>query len=465
LLGGGGSYVLAGQILALVGGLGTVLGAGVLGRALATPWAGGLAAIGTALLAVVVDGTWWVNPYPLVGALTALALAAGAWCARWPGWTPAVLAGLLGGLCLAMDPRGLPVAVALPLLAVLAPQRWPRRALLAAVVLAGLGSGWALDRGLQAQHGLALKPMETQLRLQHSEGRGPTMSKAAFARAEAEACADTMSQDLSIGALLGDCAQARRSLSTRTLGRSGHLPPVLPGLGLLALGLLPLAWGRRRGVVVGLVFLPSLGALLLGMSWVPYVDRYLLPSAALLGCLGPVGLVASGALIARRWPRLWALGPTVAALWVLLVFPGWHPGDVLEPVDHIRRRSAELPEPLDPRAQLADWAVRTVGPDDLLIDCAELHLRILALPRDLPLWDAPPHDRLCRERIKSPPPVDGALYLVTVHQRGREPDPRLMAPEDVRARGWTELPLELVLDPDSHAARRASWLKRWRYER
>jgi hypothetical protein len=467
LLGGGGSYVLVAQWLALGSSLGTVLGSGLLARALAGPWAAGLAAVATAWIGVVVDGSWWVNPYPLVGALTALALAAAVWCARWPGGLPALLAGSLGGLCIAMDPRGLSVALAVPLLVALAPLRWRPRFLLVALATAGIALGLGLDRGLQAQYGLELRSVHSQLELQSQEGRGPGARRVEVASTERELCSREPGREGGKRLLAGPCARQRLGLNLRTLREDSHLPPLVPLAGLLLLCLLPGSWGRRSSLATGLVFWPSALALLLGMALVPYTDRYLLPAAALLGCLGPVALVRAGGLLARRWPawpRLVVTGPALAALWVLFVFPGIQPGDLVDPTGHIARRPTEQPAPVDARSALAEWAVQQVGPDDLLLDCAELHLSILLLPRELPVWDAPPHDHMCHVRMKAPPSdVDGTLWLLTVHQRGRRPDPSLKSPAWVEARGWQEQPLELDIPEGTHAATIASRLRRWRW--
>ena len=468
LLGGGGSYVGAGQALALLGSVGTVLGAGLLARALATPWAAGLAAVGTATLSVVVDGSWWVNPYPVVGGLTALSLAAAAWCCRWPRVFPALLAGALGGLCLALDPRGLPVALAAPVLVALGPGKPSRRGMLVGLVVLGLAGGWSMDRGLRAHYDLTLRAMGSQLALQHEQVRGPDAPVDGATVTEARACVGSQGQELGVGALVGECAQQRLRLNMSALRGQNHLPPAAPTLLLLALCALPAAWGRRSSAAAVLVFWPSAAALVAGMSWVPYVDRYLLPSAALLGCLGPVVLVRASSVVARRWPHRRALGwlgTASAAAWCSLVFPGLHPGDVLDPLQHIVRRKGELPAPVDARQVLADWAVATVGPDDLLLDCAELHLEILLLPQSISVWDAPPHDPQCRRRMKRPPTVAGSVWLLSLHRRGRNPDPRLVSPVWIDARGWEELPLELEIEPGTHAARRARWLRRWQWSR
>ena len=467
LLGTGSSYVLAAQYLALVSSVGTVLGATVMGRALAGPWAAGLAALSTAFLTVVVDGSWWVNPYPLVGSLTAVSLALAACCARWPRLGLALLAGVLAGLCWAADPRGLPVAAAVPLLVLLPPVVARRRALLVGLALLGIAGGKGLDYGLREHYQLELRPLRSQLSLQRQESWGPNAPRDDLTVNEERACSQGADARLGLTALAGPCAVQRRALNLKVLRQREHLPPVWPAVALLLLCLVPASWGRRSTLAAALVFLPSTAALFVGISWVPYVDRYLLPSAALLGALGPVALVLLGSLVARRWARwrwLGGLGLLMSTLWVFLVWPGVHPGDLLHPLDHMARRETEKPAPVDARQALAAWARSSIGPDDLVVDCAELHLAILLLPRRLPVWDAPPHHHMCHVRMKDPPPApDGELWLLTVHQRGRKPDPRLKSPDWVRARGWEERPLELDIPPDTHAATIAGWLRRWRW--
>ncbi len=466
LLGTGLGYVAAGQLMALLGCVGVVLGAGLLGRALATPAAGGLAALVAVSLPVVVDGSIWVNPYPVVGACTALALAAAAWCLRWPHPWAAALAGLFGGGTLALDPRGLAVAIALPLLVALGPVRPSRRLGLVALVCLGLLGGWGFDRGLQRAYDLELRPLSSQLEIQHEQVRGPGAPRHDALLDGVEACTREGSQRLGPRALWSDCARERRQRNVDYLRKRSQLLSPLAAAALLLLGLLPAGWGRRSSLATALVFLPSAAALWLGISWVAYVDRYLLPVAALWACLAPVGILRAGGWLAGRWParpRLVWLGPGLAVAWVALVPPGLHPGDLLDPLQHIVRRKGEVPAPVDPREELAVWAAESLGREDKVLDCGELHLRIRALPARPRVWDAPPHDRRCRERILRPPEVEGELWLITLHQRSREPDPRLPTPDWVEGRGWEEVPLELDLDPETHAGKRALWLRRWRW--
>ncbi len=463
LLGQHASYVGAGQVLALFGTLCTVLGAGLSGRALAGPWVAALAVVSTAWLGVVVDGSWWVNPYPFLAGVTALAVAAGLWSARWGGTVPVALAGLAGGLLLALDLRGLAVAAALPFLAALAPGTLRRRALLVGIVVAGLGLGKAADLGLQAHYGLQLRPMSSQLWMQQTQLVGIGLAVPHDAIPEPEECRRLA---LGPGDLAHSCAAHRRQVNIRGLLRQQVLPRPVLLVGLLALALLPARWGRRSSVAAAAVLLPSAAAVLLGLSLVPYTDRYLLPVAGLLGLLAPLAFSRVGCLV-TRWERLgrsarWG-GVVLGAAFVAFVWPGLAPSDLWDPMGHVVRRGAERAERGDPREAYLRWALATLGNDDMLLDCAELRLRPRLLPRSIPLWDAPPHDSWCHRRIEQPPDASGELWLLTLHRRDGQEDPRLPTVDGVATAGWEEVPFELDAEPGSHAAKRAAGIRRWRW--
>ena len=87
-LGQGMGYLAAAQFVGKVSLLGMILGAALLGAALASRWVG-LVAGGTILLMpLAMDGALWVNHYPLLGAMVGLAFGAGAAAIRWRwlGW-------------------------------------------------------------------------------------------------------------------------------------------------------------------------------------------------------------------------------------------------------------------------------------------------------------------------------------------------------------------------------------------
>ncbi len=465
LLGQLGSYVAAAQWLALGGALCTVLGAGLLARVLAGSWAGGLAALSAGAMSVVVDGSWWVNPYPLVGGVTAVALAAGAWTARWPHPVTALLAGLAGGLAWALDGRGVVVAAAVPLLAALAPLAPRRRALLVGLALLGLAVAPSADRGLVALHDLPQRSLSSQLEMQHSLPRGPYAKSDPAVAAEARACKHSRGPADGLASLWDECAQQRRAVSVRLLRRFGHIPPVLPALGALLLVLLPAGWGRRSSLVAAAVFLPTVAVTALAMSWVPYVERYILPSAVLLACLGPVALLGLVAVLGRRWPGRWVAvtGPLLGLACLLLVFPRMQPGDLLSPLDSIARRKGESPDQVDPRELLAGWARDELGPDDLLLDCSELRLDVLFLPAELSIQDGPPQGPWCREQIAAPPEVQGELWLLTRHHRGGVRDSSLPDARWVESRGWREEVLGRDLDPLADGDPRSGPVRRWRW--
>ncbi|MFH1468146.1 MAG: hypothetical protein ABIO70_27415, partial [Pseudomonadota bacterium] len=164
-----------------------------------------------------------------------------------------------------------------------------------------------------------------------------------------------------------------------------------------------------------------------------------------------------------RWPaaRRWAwLGAVAAAAWLALGWPGLHPVDLLHPYGLIERRKGyhTWSRGADARAALVQWALTGLGPDDRIIDCAELRLVDAVLPARLPLVDAPPHHQACMGWILHPMPGSGPTWLLTLHQRDFGTDPRLLGSDQVARAGWEEAPLEGEAGP----ALDALGIKRWR---
>ncbi|MFH1468395.1 MAG: glycosyltransferase family 39 protein, partial [Pseudomonadota bacterium] len=288
LFGALGSYVRAGQVLALVASLALVLGAGLLARALAGRWAGAVVALAAALTPLVVEGSWWVNPYPVVAGAGALALGLGAACARWPRWGWALASGAFGGIALAMDMRALPVACALPLLAALGPGSWRRRALLGLLALAPLLAFEGASHALRVGYDLRLRPFSSQLAIQHEDMPGVGAPPPPDGIVAASRC--EKARGLRDPTPFGPCARLRRASNYELLHRQGLLPAFGVLLAGMLLCLLPPAWGRRGSLAAALVFWPTAASLALGTSLVLYPSRYLLPVAPLLAALGPVAL-------------------------------------------------------------------------------------------------------------------------------------------------------------------------------
>ncbi len=472
LLGGAGQlwgYVWVGQALAIAGVAAAIVAAGLLGRALVGPWAGGLAALATALAPGALDGSWWVNPYPLAAGCSGLALALAACCARWPRSSAALLAGLAAGAAWGLDLRGLAVVAAVPLVVVLAPVPWGRRLRLLLAVAVGVAVFAALDQGVKRRAGLATLPLSQQVSLQHRQARGPGAPPGLGTTSEAAGCLGQELLPLGPATLLDSCAASRRRLNLAHMQKKGHLPPPAALLPLLALVLVPARWGRRSSLVALVVFGVPLASVLVGISWVPFPDRYLLPQLSLLGALGPVALVGAG----KSVPSAGSLGRwcgrasvALALVWLLAVWPGWRAGELLEPLDSQRRRGAEVPQEADLRVHLARWAAGSIGDDDLLVDCADLQLEKCLLPLRVPLRHDPPHAPGCRRLALDPPPAAGQRWLISVHPPAGRGKPPTASRQELMDAGWELVPV--VMDPEpppgSFSWRAFQAIQRWRFE-
>jgi hypothetical protein len=468
LLGGPVGYVLAGQILALTSALITVVATGVLGRVLARPWVGGLAAAAAAWHPVVSEGAHWVSPYPLLGACTALALALGVACCRWPRWGLAVGAGLFGGACLALDARGLSIALIALGLVLCSRVGRARRAALLGSALAGVLLFAGADRLLERRVQVELLPLSEQVELQHQlPWKQPDLTEARVL-GDDPACAGRMEVPLSLEALASDCSASTRARNYTNQRGRGMMPP-LAWLLLLPLALLPAPWGRRSSLASALLFLPPLLYMLLAMSWVPYADRYQASSAPLMAVLAPLALERLAHLLSRlrpAWGRWWQ-GAAIAAATLLLSlsWPELRPADLLDPSGHARKGKAggEQSYRFDPRDHLLGWIRDEIGPDDLVVGCSGFRLATALLPDQPPVLHHPPNARYCRQVIQHPPEVEGELWLITHHPTDLPEDRRRRVMEIIRAAGWEEV--ELPVDPPvpSYSAELKQQLRRWRY--
>jgi hypothetical protein len=456
-----GSYVRAGQALALASTLALLLGTGLLARAQAGRWAGALAALAAAFMPLVVEGSFWVSPYPLVAGAVALALGFGAACARWPRWGWALAAGACGGFALAMDTRALPVACALPLLAALGPGPGRRRLGLALLALGPLLAWEGADFALRAGYDLRLRSFRSQLAIQHDDQPGvgappPPEGFVAASRCEKQ-------WGLKDPTPFGPCAGLRRAGNFGMLRSRLFLPPFGVLLCGLLFSLLPPAWGRRGSLASALVFWPTAASVAVGTSLVLYPSRYLLPVAPLLAALTPVALARLTGLPGLRWPaarRLAWFGAALAAAWLAFGWPSLRPAALLQPHQVFWRQKGTQGSDWsqDGHEALRQWALHDLGPDANLVDCAGLRLAMAVLPRVLPVVDAPPHHQTCLDWILHPEPATGTTWLLTLHQCDFGTDPRLLGPVQVARAGWVEVPLAAA----DGAALEAQGIKRWR---
>ncbi len=437
-------YVRGAQWLTLVATVATVLGAGLLGRSLGSRTVGVLAALVVALLPSLEQSGRWVNLYPLLAGLGALALGLAAACLRWPRWELGGLAGLAGGLAWACDDRGVGPLV-LSLLAVLAAvvtvrsKGWWAAAILAAA-LVGAGAGWGLDQGLQARLGLTTRSLQQQVAVQSEVSMGPNVPVAVR-----QACAPERLESLG-GLRFGrDCARELLPHNWAELVSFEALPPPW-WLLLLLPALLPARWGRRSSAGVALLLGGSAAALVAGMAVVAYPERYALLQLVAMAALLPVGLERLvERLVPMGSPRL---GGRVALVVAVLVVMGWV-WPRFWPVSRTPAafcREAGIPiAGLEPERQaVLAWMRRSLQPKDLLLDCSNSSFDELALPRRLPLREARPGGDTCSRWVRSPPVVEGTVWLVTtVDQVGLA----AMLPEseeELSGLGWTLEPLPEV---------------------
>jgi len=424
-----GSYPVAALLLASVGTFLVVLAAGVGARALASPWAGAVAALSVPFVHDTAVASRWVNLYPLLGGATGMgvALALCAW--RWPRVGLALASGLLGGVAWGIDNRALPVVLASFVLVGLGAvglgavgpgavgpgargseggegSRWGR----GRWRFGGLAVAFSLGAsvGPVATHVLAIapsRPMVEQVRLQRENDlRGIVGSGV---RTLAEACRDEPKYETpSWTALRRPCARALVAYNLE------GLPHRLPFGMTWTLLLLPLCWlpaGRGwRGAVAGLVLTGVAVAPLAFLSaWTMLPDRYVLQFAAPIAMLVPVGVFRFLGTVVPGRVRFWAEAPAALALGLVVAFQ----------VDHGRP-----PPPLneDGRyralAALLDTLHEVLGPDDVLLDCSARGIETALLPR---MYHAPPpnltgNDTIrCMAWLEAPERTSGRRWVVT----------------------------------------------------
>jgi hypothetical protein len=416
-------YLNAAQLIGRLCAVLMVIAAGMGAWALVGPIAGVLASCFVVLMPLVMDGALWVNNYPLLGASSSMALAAGAAMCRWPrlGW--ALVAGASAGMATALDVRGIVVVPAVVALLVLGLPwgQWRRVGLLCLALAGPLVSFMAYDGWLTRTFEVPQFTLESQLRVQRQAVLEP-IRRGQYVDTPAlqDACGDVTASQPALQPWVevldlyrtDSCASALSHYSYGPLRDNRILPGPLT-LMLLPLTLLPIAWRRERRtwfqssaaslVVFGI---PTL-TVLTGMSWVFYSDRYLLPFGGVLAMLVPVALGRLFGAVLRFDRRFAAwIGTGVAAsCWAAWVWPG------------LDARSLNAPETVK-RADyaagvMAMWAEENVGQEDQVIDCGGLAMDYLLLPQRIAYVRHPPGDPSCEDRIRFPSTSSGQTYLIT----------------------------------------------------
>jgi len=414
ILGGLGSMIGYLDAALLLGRLSMVCligSAALLGAALGNRWAGLAAAATVPMMPLVMDGALWVNHYPLLSAMVGLSFAAGAAACRWPslGWV--ALAAFASGAALALDLRGSigPVAV-LALVALGSLGEKPAR-ILVRLGLFGLVFGMvsAHDSWLQTAFDVPQLEFEQQLQVQR-RGTLQQIQQGTFANVGLEqACASEREQSFSIDAAFSECGHALRSSGHARLAQLGLLPPAAL-MWIAVVGLIPArdpkrwAWVRSVGMSAT-VFGGACLSLWVGMSWVTYFDRYVMPMSVVMAVAAPVAFarVATWSRLIPAW--LAALGGVAFALWG---FPGHGARDLDAPE---KARSSEYHA-----GEFARWAQTSVSEQDHVLDCAGLAVDSLLLPRRINYMRFPPGDDDCVARMRSPGTTQGTFYLITMHR-------------------------------------------------
>lgn len=447
LLGEWRGYLVGAQWITLGSTLATVLGAGLLGRALGGRTTGVLSALVVALLPALEQSGRWVNLYPLLAGLGALALGLAAACLRWPRLELALSAGLMGGLAWACDFRG-GVPLILTLLTVVASAVAARRRgwwalALVLVALVGAAAGWGLDQGLQRNLGIDPLSLQRQVAVQSEVSIGPNLPPEVR-----QLCAPDRLESAHGVRLGADCTRVLLPHNWAELVSFDALPPTW-WLALFLPALLPARWGRRSSIGVALLLGGSVAAMLVGMALVAYPERYALLQLVPLALVLPVGferlvarlvpagggrgwgglvqLVAVLAVVCVLWPRVWPMGR--------------------EPAQFCRAGGIPVPGLERGRQAVLSWAQSGLGPTDVLLDCSLSSFDELLLPQRLPLREVLPGGDACSRWVRTPPVVRGTVWLVTLAKHPGLPEPVRQSDAELRDLGWTAAPLPGLQDP------------------
>jgi hypothetical protein len=449
-LGEGSSYLDSAQLLGRMSALIMVASAGLLAWALVGRWSGVAAAWVMSVLPLVLDGALWVNHYPLLGAAIGLAFAGGAAASRWSGWWWVAISAVGAGASIALDMRGsVAVPVALTLVLIGSLERGVRSALIRTVLFCVIaGSFHAHDSWLQESFSVPQLEFEQQLQVQR-KGTLSQIQQGTFDNVELEeACANHRVTPISLELVQDECAVALRGNSHRRLAVERHLPNKWT-LWLLPLVVLPLGATRstafRSTLASSIVFAAPLMSLLVGMGWVTYFDRYVLPFAVVLGALVPVAFGRAAGLVGLIIPRarggLLLLSALGAGAWCSTQWPGLDARSLAAPEE---AKSSEYHAGV-----LATWAVNVLQDGDGILDCAGLALDSLLLPRQIDYTRYPPGDPECAERIRSPVPRKGKNFLITMHRDY----PQNSGPEDlafnvaaIQGLGWQSVDVDASIE-------------------
>ena len=400
-------YADAAIIVSSVSATAMVVAAGVLGRVLAGPAAGGLAALSIGTVPLVANSAHWGTGYPLLAAGTGMALATSALFAARPGRHTGLAMVLGTSWALASEDRGMLV---LPWVLAMAALAWPRTGrprvlwwVLGAAFIAAVPP--SVDHVLGHRAPFALS----------SEAKREAQKEVVFrwlriepAPEMVQTCAPIQVQDtLEPGFFQTPCAQAvLRYNSTSIAPKATFFSATALGIGVCMWGIGGAA-RRRRLVWAGL----ATG----GLVWAgfaaatPMPHRYILQFVVPLAVVVPVGL---GRVCTLAGPRVlgWVVSLVVcgaAGAWTFMEDPhdrdgSWQQvrGDWSEPhwVDQTAAVRAQVPA------------------NEAVLDCADHGINSALLPENV-VGPAPflsPNTGFCRDWVSDPTRFGAARRWVVV---------------------------------------------------
>jgi len=410
-------YFQAAQFIGRLSMVLMVFAAALLGSALSGRVAGFASCIAVPLMPLVMDGALWVNHYPLLGATVGLAVASGAVSVRSPSWRWAAVAGLFAGASFAIDVRG---SVAVPMVGALVfvgglRHGWRQLAKRIALTIFFVGAVLGHDIWLQSAFQVPQLEFARQLEVQR-KGTLEQIERGVFdVPGLQSACQGQVVRQLAWADLDSKCGEVLAESSRRRLSALRIVPfdKLFWGLPLL---LIPMyrrdRWRWESTLASCVVFGAPLVSLWIGMRWVTYFDRYMLPFAAIMACAAPVAfgrLVQLTSPILPRARNIVSIAAGAGAIWFSIgVWPGWGARALDAPE---LARSSEYHAGI-----FAKWVRESIRVNDVVIDCAGLAVDSLTLPDKIDYVGFPPGDSQCETLIESPKTHTGTVYLITMHR-------------------------------------------------
>ena len=439
-------YLESGQLIGRISLILMMVAAAWLGVALADRWAGLLGAATVVLMPLSMDGALWVNHYPLLGAVVGLSFAASASAVRWPGLGWVGLAGLTAGASLAIDFRGgIAVPVAVVLVALGSQGLGLRTAGFRILLLGGLIAGPLVhDAWLQRTFQVPQLRVEQQLLVQRKGTLEQIAQGAVGGDALRQACRNESPGRFRVESAWSACGVALRKSGLERLSSMRLIPaPSFLLLGLLSL--IPARWARsgrlRSSLAPAIIFMAPIASVFIGMGWVTYFDRYILPFASLLAVFAAVGISRLVRFLVGR--SFWSGGVVMVlgGIVAMKVWPGLDARNLDSPETF---RSSEYHAGI-----FAKWVKREMRPGDGLVDCAGLAVDSLLQPQKIDYVRFPPGDAECVDLVKAPRKRKGRSFLITMHRdlpTGAKISDLPFDADAVAAEGWMDISAEMPLD-------------------